>query len=73
MKGALAGEDQQSLETIVARARGGCREAFLGLLTAPVAWSQQAEELVSEIYQMKWRNVDALALLCVACSRPDCD
>ena len=34
---------------------------FLGLLTAPVAWSQKAEELVSKIYQMKWRSAHEIA------------
>lgn len=29
---------------------------FLGFLTAPIAWSQQREEVVLKTYQIKWRS-----------------
>ena len=36
---------------------------FLCLLTTPIVWSQQKEELVSKIYQIKWRGAGEIARL----------
>ena len=35
--------------------------ALMLALTVPCAWSQQPQEVVSKIYQMKWRSADEIA------------
>ena len=35
--------------------------ALMLALTVPCAWSQQGDEVVSKIYQMKWRSADEIA------------